>query len=197
MVSLMPNGKIVVICGPVGSGATSVTRGLTERLPGTVRLVTATTRFPKQGEQRDIDYHFFSEIEFKRLMEKGDIVEYTFVPHRNVYYGTYLPTLQKMLRTHPIVFANVDQTGTRFFQEHYDALTIFIFPESGTELQERLRKGNPQISDGEMEARLEEAHNTVTSGTESFDHVVPNPHGKMHETVDNIIAILKEEGYLQ
>ena len=197
VVPLLSKGKIVVICGPVGSGATTVSRELTKRLLGTVKLITATTRFPKQGEVRDVDYHFFTDTEFTRYLEKGDIIEYSFVSNRNVYYGTYLPTLKKALQDHPIVFANVDITGTRFFKEHYDALSIFIFPESGSELQERLRSGNPTISEGELNSRLQEAHDTVSAGTEDFDHVVSNPHGKMHETVDKIVAILKKEGYLQ
>ncbi len=197
MLSMMPKGKVVVITGPVGAGATTITLELTKRLPGTARLVTATTRLPKQGEQNEVDYHFFSELEFKKFIDNGNIVEYSYVPNRNVYYGTYLPTLQKMMKEHPIVFANVDVTGGRFFNEHYGALTIFIFPESGDELRERIKKGNPNMTEGEFEERLREAAATVEGGADDFDHIVPNPHGQLDTTVDKIIAILKKEGYLQ
>lgn len=65
---------MVVIVGESASGKTTVAKYL-ENHYGYERIVTYTTRSPRDGEVDGVDYHFISDDEFDRLYEKGFFAE--------------------------------------------------------------------------------------------------------------------------
>jgi len=68
--------KIVVIAGPSGSGKNSIMQGVLKRCDSCVRLVTATTRSPREGEKDGVDYHFISKEVFLDGIKSGEIPEF-------------------------------------------------------------------------------------------------------------------------
>ena len=188
--------RVVVIAGPAGSGKNSVVRDIMGRCSNCVRLVTATTRAMRSGERDGVDYYFFTPERFDEKVASGNIPEHRFVPALNVLYGTYLPDLKKRLaQKNTVIFATVDIEGARYLKDNYNATTIFIMPESVEQFEGRLKVRNPEWSDGEFRVRQEITEKELQAHAEQYDYRVVNADGELEETVDEIIAILKKEGY--
>ena len=186
---------VVVIAGPSGSGKNLIINELLARFPRATRLVTATTRRPRPGEQNGVDYHFLSQEEFDRDMSRGLIPEHRFVPALNTYYGIYLPDLDEKIKTNSIIFAQVDIEGAHLLKERYSATTIFIMPESIEQFRSRLRSRNPEWSDKEFEARMQITQRELAEHAPQYDYRVTNADGGLQEALSVIIEILQKEGY--
>jgi len=186
---------VVVIAGPSGSGKNAVIAEILKSYPSCVRLVTATTRMMRPGEMDGVDYYFFSQERFDEELAKGAIAEHRFVPALNTYYGTYLPDLEKRLQEGKIVFAQVDIEGARLLKEKYGATTIFIMPESLEQFRGRLRARNPEWTAKEFEARMKITEEEMRVHAPQYDYRVVNADGKLQETVGEVVAILRKEGY--
>ena len=126
--------RVLVIGGPTGSGETTITNEIIKRYPVFTRLVTATSRKPRNNEQTKIDYYFFSKEDFEKNIKSGDIIEYTYIENRDSYYGTYKPDLDDKLEKGFNVIVNVDIVGAKYYKKNYNATTIFIKPSSLEEL---------------------------------------------------------------
>jgi guanylate kinase len=188
--------NILVIAGPTGSGESTITNEIIKRYPKFARLVTTTTRPPRASEQNAVDYHFVSEDIFKQAIASGDIIEHTFVPGRNVYYGSRRSDLGKRFSEGKIVIINPDIVGARFYKEEFGATTIFVMPGSMDELRARLLKRDPDITEEEIEKRLRAAEKEATEERDFYDYEVVNADGKLNEAVDVVAEILKQEGYI-
>ena len=190
--------QVVVIAGPSGSGKNAIIQALTERFHNCVRLVTATTRKPREGERDGIDYYFLSLEKFNEAMETGLIPEHRFVPALGTHYGTYLPDLEKKLAAGRIVLAQVDVEGAKgaqMFKERYNAVTIFVLPGSSEEFERRVRARNPSMSEDELKKRMHIAEVEMKEYANKYDYQVVNADGKLEKAVEEVVAILKKEGY--
>jgi len=190
-----PNGLVAVISGPSGSGESTVTKELVRRLRGK-RLVTATTRKPRSGETEGVDYFFFTKKRFLEEVRNGNIPEHTHIPNRDTYYGTYRPELERDLSEGFLVIANTDIVGTRFFKENYRAITIFIVPDSLETLAGRLRGRNPEISEEELEKRLENARSEMETEGPFYEHTIENRDGELEEAVKKAEAVIRKRLHL-
>ncbi len=188
--------NVVVIAGPTGSGETTITKAIIGRFPDRVcRLITATTRAPREDEHGGVDYYFFSKEDFLREKEAGRILEYTYIENRDTYYGSYGPDLQKKIAEGRVVIVNPDIVGTTYYKEHFNATTIFIAPESVDVLMRRIRARSPEMSEEEIAHRRENAEREMSEEQSLYDYVVVNVDGKLDEAVDAIVEILNKEGY--
>jgi len=187
--------QVVVIAGPSGSGKNAVIQRILEHYPKCVRLVTATTRMMRPGEQDGVDYYFMSQERFDEELSKGAIAEHRFVPSLNTYYGTYLPDLEKRLKEGKIVFAQVDIEGARLLRDKYHATTIFIMPESLEQFRGRLRARNPEWSLKEFEARMKITEEEMRVHAPQYDYRIVNADGKLEDTINEVVEILQKEGY--
>jgi len=190
------NKKIVlVIGGPTGSGETTVTNEIIKRFPIFARLVTATSRPSRSGEKDKKDYFFFSKEKFKEQISLGNIIEYTHVKNRDVYYGTYKPDLDEKIEKGLNVIVNVDIVGAKYYKKKYQATTIFIKPESVENLKDRLIKRDRNISEEELFKRLRNAEAEMRDEMPFYDYKIVNAEGKLSKAVEEIIDILRKEGY--
>lgn len=76
---------MVILCGESASGKSSIEKYLVKNY-GYKKIVSYTTRQPRENEIDGIDYHFITEEKFKKLKESGFFAE-TAV-YNNWYYGT-------------------------------------------------------------------------------------------------------------
>jgi guanylate kinase len=187
--------KVLVIGGPTGSGETTITNEIIKQFPVFTRLVTATSRKPRNGEKDKVDYYFFSKEEFEKNIANGDIIEHTYIENRDNYYGTYKPDLDEKIAKGFNVIVNVDIVGAKYYKENYNAATIFIKPESIEELRERLANRDKNIDPEELNKRIENAENEIKNEMDFYDYVVVNANGKLEEAVEKTFDILKKENY--
>lgn len=187
--------RVVVIAGPSGSGKNAVINEILKSHPHCSRLVTATTRAMRPGEEDGVDYHFFSQERFDAELSAGNIPEHRYVPALGTHYGIYLPDLEERLKRGDTVFAQVDIEGARLLKERYQASTIFIMPESLDQFKGRLRARNPEWSHNEFDARMKVTEEEMRVHAPQYDYRVVNADGRLMDTVAEVIGILEHEGY--
>lgn len=187
--------NVVVIAGPSGSGKNAVIGRLLARIPHSSALVTATTRAKRSGEEDGVDYHFLPEERFMQELDSGNIPEHRFVPELGTHYGLYKPDLDARLAKGDTVFAHVDIVGARYLKQHYRAVIVFLLPESLDSLRGRIRASRPDVSEDELEKRMQVAKREMDEHAPEYDYRVVNADGKLDEAVADVIEILKKEGY--
>jgi len=189
------NKQLVVIAGPSGSGKDAIIRAITDSHPQCVRLVTATTRLPRPGEQEGVDYFYFSMERFDEETAAGNILEHRYVPNLDTHYGIYKPDLERKLGEGKIIFAQVDIIGARFLKQNYNATTVFVMPESIEQFRGRLKARNPEWSQKEFDARMAISEEEIRVHAPEYDYRVVNADGLLSQTVDQVVEILQKEGY--
>lgn len=77
---------MIVIVGESASGKTTLVKEFVKKHPDYARVVTYTTRPPRDGEADGVDYHFVSDETFEKLSNEGYFVEENM--YRGWHYGT-------------------------------------------------------------------------------------------------------------
>lgn len=188
--------RILVIAGPTGVGESTITKRVMQDFPIFKHLITATSRKPRLNEKNEVDYYFFSQADFKKEIEKGNILEHTYIESRDVYYGTYKPDLLKKIESGHNVIVNMDKAGAKFYKENYNATTIFIMPESIEDLQKRHLSRDPNIAKPELLKRLEYAKYEIENESGYYDYLVVNKQNELETAVKEVEEIIKKENYL-
>jgi len=184
-------GHIVVIAAPTGGGESTITNEIIRRYPSFRRLVTATTRKPRNNERPGIDYYFLSKNKFKKEIDKGNIIEHTYVKNRQAYYGSYKFDLEKKLKAGYNVIINPDAVGARYYKKNYQAVTIFIKPDSLASIKKRLIARDLNIKPTELKRRLKNAASEIKNESQFYDFIVINRQGKLNQAVKDVIKIIK------
>ena len=188
--------KVVVIAGPSGSGKNTIIRAIHEQYPKTSTLVTVTTRSPRPGEQNGVDYTFLTADEFDNEDAQGHLAGKRYVPlFGGVHYGISIPDLKEKMESSSAVFAPVDIEGARWLKDEYGATTIFIMPESFEQIQTRLRSRSHEMPAKELEMRMHITEREFRQDSNEYDYRVVNADGSLAETVEQIVDILRKEGY--
>lgn len=187
--------QVVVVAGPTGAGKDSVIKELIRRYPNTFELAAnATTRQPRDGEVDGVSYHFFTNDRFKQELAAGNIPEHYYREETDTYYGIYKPHLDAQLASGKVVAAQVQIVGAKYLKENYGAITFFIMPSDMAVFEKRVRARAP-VSDTEWAERMKHANREIEEDAPHYDYQIRNEDGKLKEAVDEVVAILKKEGY--
>ena len=186
--------QVVVIAGPAGSGKDSIITEILKRFSNAERMVTATTRAMRPGEASGVSYHFMTNDRFKEEITKGNILEYYYREKTDTYYGTYKPDIDDRIARGKIVFCQIQIVGAKYFKEYYNATTFFIMPAAFDAFEKRVRERAP-MSDVEWQERLEFTKREIEGESPWYDYRIQNDDGKLHVAADQVVEILKKEGY--
>jgi guanylate kinase len=180
----------VIISAPSGAGKDSVLPGILKRIPGSVHYVTATSRKPRPGEKDGDSYYFYSPEKFRDEIEAGNFLEWSMV--HGEFKGVRRDVLADTLREHSVVLVLPDPQGMRKIKAQLpEALTIFMMPPSIEALQRRLENRGTETPE-QRAVRLRNAEIEMAA-TPEYDYVVVNEDGKLDETVEQIVKIIKKE----
>jgi guanylate kinase len=131
-------GKMVVFSGPSGVGKDTLLDRWIAADPLVVRVVTYTTRAPREGEVDGRDYNFVDVPRFKQLAAEG-----AFLESKEVYgnfYASPLRDTEAHIAFGQIAVLKIDVQGAlEVMPLRPDAVTIFIAPPSFEELERRIR----------------------------------------------------------
>ena len=90
-------GLVFLLIGPSGAGKSSIILQLLDNMSDLSRLVTYTTRPPRDNEENGEDYHFISESDFFELRDENKFTEWQeFYGH---LYGSLKIELENLLRS--------------------------------------------------------------------------------------------------
>ncbi|MDP0500327.1 MAG: guanylate kinase [Verrucomicrobiota bacterium JB022] len=173
----MPRTIILIISGPAGSGKTTLCEALLGYYPDQVeRIVTTTTRAPREGEINGLDYHFLERETFQKRVEAGEFLEWAEI-HGNLY-GSQKRHLVDKLRSDVDLLLNIDVQGAATFREAAQSepylserlVSIFVRPSSLSQLRDRLQ-GRGSENPETLARRLKTAEEEIPRAAE-FDYVI-------------------------
>ena len=181
---------LIVISGPSGVGKDTVIQRMQERNLPFQFVVTATTRPPRPNEVHGKDYFFYSNDEFAKMIEKGELLEHAIV--YNDYKGIPKAQVSDALASGKDVIMRLDVQGAATIRKLCpDALMIFLSPQDEAEMVDRLHVRKTETPEG-LNLRIATAQQEMTR-LNSFDYVVINREFHLDETVDTIISIIVAE----
>ena len=185
----MKNGNLFIISAPSGTGKTTILKRVIAELKNIVFSVSHTTRSPRLGEEKDVDYFFVDKSTFVTMQEQGLFLEWAEV-HGNLY-GTCSNTVQAITEHGIDIILDIDVQGARQLMDKLKNKGVFVFisPPSLHELEKRLVNRGTE-SDSVIATRLNNAHDEMKS-LEYYDYVIVND--RVDQAVDELKSIIIAE----
>ncbi|GEP74279.1 AAA family ATPase [Weissella thailandensis] len=179
------NRKVFVLTGNTGTGKTTVANYLNEfyEMP---KVITHTTRPPREGEIDQIDYYFETEQSF----ENNHYLES--VAYANYRYGSSYEGLERAWEKSPLISIVLDTAGAKTYSEKLGdaAVVIFLTVTKTDELLGRLSKRGDNLEETRRRMASEEYQRDVQlpEPLQGIAHVVVNDDWlSTKEKIDNIV----------
>jgi guanylate kinase len=183
-----PKGSIFVISAPSGAGKTTLANKIIEREENLRASVSFTTRQPRKGEVDGVDYTFVNESTFRKMVAKGEFIEWAEV-HGN-FYGTAKKRLEGLMSSGFDVMLDIDTQGARQIRDSFgEGVFIFILPPSIKVLRERLQNRKSNTNE-DMERRLCRAAVEIKD-YKMYDYVIVND--LLTDSVKKLEAVITAE----
>lgn len=168
-------GKIFIVSGSSGSGKTTLLKALAslkEFRGDLVKIITATTRAPRDLEKDGREYYFLGREEFLRRLHNGEFVESQEI-YGN-YYATPEKDLLKIINAGRDALLCIDVKGTLALKRLFphDAVLIFIKVPDIKNLRERLQIRSSETKES-LAKRLEIAREEM-GYAKHYDYIVVN-----------------------
>lgn len=182
------NVRVFVLSGPSGSGKSTIVDRLVDIEPvKLVKVVSATTRPPREGEVDGRDYYFLSPTEFESRRLAGEFVECEEVHGNGNWYGTLRSELERVQQSGGWAFLEIDVQGALSIMEEYpETLSIFLTTASEADYEKRLR-GRGTESEEAIARRLRTAREELKLA-DRYRHTVVND--DLDRAVNEICQIL-------
>ncbi|MGK4062540.1 guanylate kinase [Weissella paramesenteroides] len=179
------NRKVFVLTGNTGAGKTTVANYLNEfyEMP---KVITHTTRPPREGEIDQVDYYFESEQSFK----ENHYLES--VAYANYRYGSSYEGLERAWEKSPLITIVLDTAGAKTYSEKLgdEAVVIFLTVTKPDEILGRLSKRGDNLEETRRRMASEEYKRDVQlpQSLQGIAHVVVNDDWlSTKEEIDNIV----------
>ncbi len=185
----MSTGKIIIITAPSGSGKTTLVKRLLANCPQLEFSISACTRQPRVGEQHGKDYYFYTEEEFKKLIEEDAFIEWEMV-YTGKYYGTLKSELQRIWDKQKSPLVDIDVQGALAISDKYHNISrsIFIEAPSIDVLRQRLLQRGSE-NEHSLEERISKAKLELTFAPR-FDRIVINEN--LETATNELINVVEE-----
>ena len=183
---LKNDGIMVILSSPSGAGKTTLVKLLSKRKNFKIS-VSHTTRKPRESEVPNKDYFFVDDIEFKRLIQNEEFLEYAKV-FNHLYGTTRSPIINSLQRGKNVIF-DIDWQGAdqiRNKKLDYKLITFFLLPPSKKILFKRL--SNRDMKDKLIaEKRMREFSRDVLHWI-NYDYVIINDNlENCYKKIDSLI----------
>ena len=132
-------GKLFIISAPSGAGKTTLVEYMLKQLKDqhrVFRVLTYTTRVPRETEEHGKDFYYISQAEFEHKVTQDFFIEWSNV--YGCYYGTPRTVLDEIARgASGILIA--DRAGAKQVKAQVsESVPIWIYTSSIEVLQQRL-----------------------------------------------------------
>ncbi len=187
---------LLVLSGPSGVGKTTVAHRLLDANENLKRIVTCTTRAPRDGEHDGVDYHFLDESEFLERLGCGGFLEHAVVYGK--YYGTLKSSVNDAFAAGRDILIVNDVQGALTLNGiiREDAVlegalqTIFLVPEGVEELRKRL-ESRAEDDEKTIDERMGNAVAELKQ-QDKFDHVIVS--GTRDEDYQQVQCVYEQAG---
>lgn len=186
-------GIVIVISGPSGSGKGTVVKELRQICSTMQVSVSATTRLPRGGETDGVEYYFKTREEFEKLIEGGEVLEYT--QYNGNYYGTLKSEAERIISEGDDLILEIEVDGGGQIKRLMgrECVSVMLIAPSAAEQESRLR-GRGTEAEEVIQGRLERAKAEIREAV-NYDYIVVNESGKQRECAENILSVIKAEHF--
>ena len=140
--------KIVCLVGKTGSGKSTIETEL-EKTQMFQKLVSVTTREPREGEEYGEDYYFTTKELFQGALDDGYFIEHE--EHYGTMYGLLKEEVEEVINagkfesTHAVLVINYQ--GYLTIKKHYPDNTLLFYVEAKLEdrISKALKRGTPGL----------------------------------------------------
>ena len=134
--------RVFVVTGNTGTGKTTVTKYLNEfyEMP---KVITHTTRPPREGEEDGVDYYFESNDSF----DKNHYLES--VSYSGYRYGSSMEGLERAWEKNPLITIVLDPLGAVTYLQDLpegEVVLIYLDVTEQSDLVERLEKRGDDVA---------------------------------------------------
>ena len=119
-------GTLLSLTGPSGVGKTVMESELTRG--NYTRLISFTTRYPRQGEEDGVSYHFVSRKDARTAIKAGETAQH--VEFNDHIYGTYLRDLRTLAESDQSAVIVVEPNGVKNIRKVLRDLGLGLDPAS-------------------------------------------------------------------
>jgi guanylate kinase len=178
--------KPIIISAPSAAGKTTIRDHILNLYPDRLKkVITVTTREPRDGEVNGVDYIFLNSEEFNKLVEKDEFIEYTQV--FNNMYGSLKSSVDSVLDEGLFPVIILDVVGKKKFEAIYpNNHSFFILPGSIEEIESRLKERN--TSEEDFRIRLDTAKMEIEE-SRNYDYIINND-SDINESIEDFVSIL-------
>jgi len=198
------HGILLVITGPSGVGKNTTKELFLKRNPGFHKIVTDTTRQPRDGEINGLHHNFYTNQEFKKRIKEGKYLEYIEVRPKE-FKGTSKESISAILSGKNVIW-QVDEYAMAHIKDIIRenmpqiadcvlerTITVYIAPEDWDQLREQYFRRDPNASEEKFLAKMARDREMWWQYHDRYDHVVVNKRGKINETVAMIEKLVTKK----
>jgi len=184
----MAKGILIVVSAPAGCGKDTLLEQALKQNSNLYYSVSATSRDMRPGETDGVSYHFRTREQFEKMIENGELLEYT--EYVGNYYGTPKKAVTDMLEAGKDVILKIEIEGAANVRKIFPECTlVFILPPSFSELDRRLHKRGTE-TDEIIKQRLETARKELKFA-ENYDYLITN--AALEDAVEDFLAVVRAE----
>ncbi len=182
---------LFILSAPSGAGKDSLIHLLSPESVGLHRVVSYTTRPPRDGEVAGVDYHFVSEAALRQMEHYGEFLEVTeFIPGR--WYGTPRRPVERALAAGLDTLIKPEVLGAAKVRAQFPAaVTIFLAPPSQEEAIRRVVARQSE-TEADLAARVAVMHREF-GAAKDYDYIVINRTGHLEDAVAEVRRIIEIE----
>lgn len=177
---------LIVLTGKTASGKDTIMAKLLSRFPDLKRVITTTSRSPRQGERNGVDYNFVSGEEFRKKIKAGDFIEH--VEYAGNLYGTEKSQLEDT--SHDLIWRIDPSMAGQVKSLFKNPLVIYLMVDDEVVLERLKERG---LNQEEISKRMQEDKRFWGEFKDCYDFVVENVPGKLDETLDKIALLIENQ----
>lgn len=190
-------GKLIVITGCTAGGKDTIVAKLLKEYPDLKRVITYTSRKPRNGELEGAELHFISREEFLEMVQRGEFLEY--VEYADNLYGTTKKVFDPLFTGEDIIW-RMDASGATKIEDnikksfgedianHIIKNTLIIYISVPNLETAKRRMESRGMSEEEIEKRVRQDAKYWNSDT--FENMIKNPDGSLNQTFGKITELI-------
>lgn len=188
----MKQGRIFIISATSGAGKTTLTNEAIKRLANEYdisKVITYTTRSPREEEIHGKDYHFLSEKKFKQKLKAGFFLETT--KYNGSLYGSPRNIIEEVKLGKSFMLIT-DLEGTKELKKLIPkAILLWITVPSLEILKQRLISRGDNSKKIEQRLKLAKIELKETEKSRFFDFKIIND--KFDQAAQELTQLIKNE----